>query len=122
MRLSTKMLCGFMAVAGLMVIQSFSSYNGFSYMSNKLHRSIESAALMDAAMEMKYAAGRDMQMIMELLASKSLDDLNNFWEQHTHFAQVFNNSADAIAKEKNGKEQSNDVTETDQLPKIADEL
>jgi methyl-accepting chemotaxis protein len=47
-------------------------------------------------MEMKISVARDMQMIMELLASESRIDLDHIWKEHKTFVQEFDLFAGAI--------------------------
>jgi len=96
MKLSVKMLCGFMLVGTLILVQSFTSYQGFRLLSNSLDQSIKSSTLIDAAMEMKYAAAKDMQIIMELIASESPEELNKFWKEHLSLSQDFDMFGNAI--------------------------
>ena len=98
MKISTKLICGFMTVGLLLGLQSAASYQGFSQIKNKLLLCIENATLVDAAMEMKYAAARDMQIIMEILACQSLTQLDDFWTQHRTYAATFEQYTDAITQ------------------------
>ncbi len=118
MKLSTKMLCGFMLIGALILVQSFTSYQGFRFMSNCLDQSIKSSTLIDAAMEMKYAAARDMQIIMELIASESQDELNKFWNEHLSLSQDFDRFGHAIIHGAETEEGTIYATSDEQLKKI----
>ena len=98
MKLSTKISLAFLAVGLLCLILSFTAYRGFHIISEKMDLSLKSSTLIDAAMEMKYAVARDMQMIMELKDSDSSEALQEFWKEHNKFARDFDIFAEAIVK------------------------
>jgi len=95
-KISTKLYCGCIAVGLLLCLQSAASYKGFSLIHDKMNFCINNSGLIDAAMEMKYAAARDMQLVMEILASESLDEFDAFWAQHNKFSTTFEVYAGAI--------------------------
>jgi hypothetical protein len=80
----------------LLCLQSAASYKGFSLIHDKMNFCINNSGLIDAAMEMKYAAARDMQLVMEIMASESLDEFDAFWTQHNKFSTTFEVYAGAI--------------------------
>jgi len=122
MKLATKMLLGFMTVGVVILFQSLASYQGFHTMSTKLEESIKSSTLIDAAMEMKYAAARDMQIIMEMIATSSQEELDAYWEKHLRFSSDFGRFSNAIV---NGAEIEGDIvyaTHDERLRKIVEEV
>jgi methyl-accepting chemotaxis protein len=87
---------GFLLVSTITIIVALSGIFGLKMIRTNFHTVLESAPLIDAAMEMKMSVARDMQMIMELLASKSGADLDGVWKEHEAFAKEFDVFADAI--------------------------
>jgi len=85
-----------MGVGAVLAVVAVLAWAGLARVNTKMHSSIESATLIDAAMEMKYAVARDMQMVMEILASKSPGDLEQVWDEHLVFVEDFDTYAEAI--------------------------
>ena len=65
------------------------SSTGLFQVNEKMTTSIHNSTLIDAAMEMKYAAARDMQMLMEILAADSAGGLQRAWQEHQNFVEQF---------------------------------
>ena len=75
--LGKKQMGGFILVSAITIIVALFAISGFRTVGTHFRSVIESAPLIDAAMEMKMAVARDMQMIMELLASQSKEKLES---------------------------------------------
>ena len=96
MKLAMKLVVGFASVCAILLAVSGVSSFGLMQVNDKMNTSIHNSTLIDAAMEMKYAVGRDMQMIMELMASDSQGDLRKSWEEHQGFVNEFDTYSEAI--------------------------
>lgn len=75
-KISTKLYAGFMLITLILAFVGLLGYQSITTLSSKTEVISRSATLVDAAMEMKVADSRDMQMIMELLASENQQDLD----------------------------------------------
>ncbi len=82
----------------LLVVIGVLGYNGVSLMASKTDVIQDAALRVSAAKEMKVAVARDMQMIMELLASNNREELDAVWQEHLGFAKDFNLYGGAILK------------------------
>ena len=96
MKLSTKLFGGFASVGVILAAVSAISSTGLFQVNEKMNTSIHNSTLIDASMEMKYAVARDMQMLMEILASNSAGDLQKVWQEHQRFVNVFDTYAEAM--------------------------
>ena len=96
MKLSTKLFGGFASVGVILAAVSAISSTGLFQVNEKMNTSIHNSTLIDASMEMKYAVARDMQMLMEILASNSAGDLKKVWQEHQRFVNVFDTYAEAM--------------------------
>lgn len=96
MKLSTKLFGGFASVGVILAAVSVISSTGLFQVNEKMNTSIHNSTLIDASMEMKYAVARDMQMLMEILASNSAGDLQKVWQEHQRFVNVFDTYAEAM--------------------------
>jgi len=96
--LRKKLMGSFLLVSGITIIIVVTGIFGLKTIRTNFNNVIQAAPLIDAAMEMKIAVARDMQMIMELLASVSNDDLDGVWKDHQGFVEEFDIFADAVLK------------------------
>ncbi|MGL1903001.1 MAG: methyl-accepting chemotaxis protein [Fibrobacterales bacterium] len=96
--LKAKLLTGFLTIAGVVLIVGLLGLYSVNNMESTSREIIEASPLMDAAMEMKISVARDMQMIMELLASSNIEDLEGVWKEHEELVVDFDTFADAILK------------------------
>ncbi|MCG8632974.1 MAG: MCP four helix bundle domain-containing protein, partial [Desulfobacterales bacterium] len=69
MSLLKKLMGGFLILSGITIIVAGTGVYGLLKIKDNFQTVLESSPLIDAAMEMKISVARDMQMIMELLAS-----------------------------------------------------
>lgn len=95
-KIGTKLITGFLLLTGVLVAVGLLGYQSISDMNKKTVEIIQTAPLRNASMEMKYAIARDMQMIMELLAAGSQDELNEMWKKHEGHVRHFDIFADGI--------------------------
>ena len=96
--LKKKLVGGFVLTSLITVVVVGTGLYGLTQIRNNFKTVIESAPLIDAAMEMKISVARDMQMIMELLAAGSPQDLAAVWSEHEKFVEDFDTFAAAILK------------------------
>ncbi len=94
--LAKKQMSGFLLVSAITVIVVITGILGLKTVQRHFQDVIESAPLIDAAMEMKYSVARDMQMIMEFLAADSKEELDKIWKEHETFVKDFDTFANAI--------------------------
>ncbi len=96
MKLATKLFAGFSSAGAILAAVSIMSSVGLIQVNEKMNTSIQNSTLVDAAMEMKFAVARDMQMVMEILASNSVDELQQAWKEHQGFVKHFDTYGKAI--------------------------
>lgn len=96
MKLSTKLFVGFASIGAILAAVSGISSTGLFQVNEKMTISIHNSTLIDAAMEMKYAVARDMQMLMEILAADSTSDLQQAWQKHQGFVKQFDTYGEAM--------------------------
>ncbi len=94
--LGKKQMGGFLLVSAITIIVGLYGISGLRAVRTHFHSVIESAPLIDAAMEMKLSVAGDMQMAMELLASQSKEDLDKAWKKHEDFAKHFDTFTKAM--------------------------
>ncbi len=99
LKIGSKLLTSFLIVSTVLVIVGWMGFQSIKSIESATDEIIETAPLVDAAMEMKYAVGRDMQMIMEILAAGDQGELDDVWKEHENFVAVFDAMGEAI---KNG--------------------
>ena len=100
-----KLIGGFLITSVITVVVVITGLLGVNKIKSNFKVALETSPLIDAAMEMKFSVARDMQMIMELLASDKKSDLDNVWGEHLNFVKDFDLFATAIldgAKTKEG--------------------
>ncbi|MCG8634540.1 MAG: methyl-accepting chemotaxis protein [Desulfobacterales bacterium] len=123
MSLLKKLMGGFLILSGITIIVAGTGVYGLLKIKDNFQTVLESSPLIDAAMEMKISVARDMQMIMELLASGSKDDLEGVWKEHESFVNTFDVFAHAIlkgAKTDEGRIYPSENEELRQIVKEAD--
>jgi len=96
MSLGKKLVGGFLFVSVITLVVVTTGILGLSGVRTKFNAVLESTPLIDAAMEMKISVARDMQMIMELLAAGSREELEGIWKEHESFVADFDLFAGAI--------------------------
>ena len=116
-----KLLAGFIFVSAITLIISIVGYVGISKQGAEFQQVVKTAPLVDAAMEMKINVARDMQMIMELLASEAKKDLDDVWREHETFAKGFDLYSEAILQGAETDEGRIYATESEALRRIVKE-
>ncbi len=100
LKISTKIVSSFLVISCLVLVVGGIGYKGVSEL-------IKSSSILESTVKMQLSTRADMQMIMELLASKNVADLDAVWQEHQEFvekfdgeiAQVLANSSNAYIKE-----------------------
>lgn len=95
-KISTKLLAAFASLILILLVVGLSGLRSTLLLESKTEAIVETSPLIDAAMEMKFAIAKDMQMIMEMLASKDESDLDNAWKEHLQHVTAFNLFSQAI--------------------------
>lgn len=101
-----KLLSGFMITSMITVLVVITGLVGISRIKSNFKTALETSPLIDAAMEMKISVARDMQMIMELLASENRTDLDHVWKEHSGFVKDFDLFASAVLDGANTEERT----------------
>ena len=96
LKIGNKLLSGFIAVIVVLVIIGSMGVINLITMNQKVQDMIEGAPLIDAAMEMKLSVAQDMQIIMELLASENINELDEAWAEHLEHVKWFDTFAGGI--------------------------
>ena len=91
-----KLLGGFLVTSAITVLVVATGLMGINKIKSQFKVTLETSPLIDAAMEMKISVARDMQMIMELLASENKSDLDDAWNEHSNFVKDFDLFANAV--------------------------
>lgn len=99
-----KLLGGFLITSVITVLVVITGLIGINKIQSNFKVALETSPLIDAAMEMKISVARDMQMIMELLASENKADLDKVWNEHSTFVNDFDLFATAILNGANTEE------------------
>ncbi|NOX34198.1 MAG: methyl-accepting chemotaxis protein [Deltaproteobacteria bacterium] len=89
LKLGVKLIGGFLLVSVITVVVALTGISGLKAIEADFFKIIKTAPLIDAALTMKISVEKDMRMIMELLASKSKDDLDKAWKEHKAAAETF---------------------------------
>ena len=104
LNLRKKLMGAFLLTSTATIVVVLTGLFGLNTIRTNFQAVLESAPLIDAAMEMKISVARDMQMIMELLAAGSKGDLDEVWKKHEAFVEEFDLFADAVLKGAETKE------------------
>ncbi|MBW2107459.1 MAG: methyl-accepting chemotaxis protein, partial [Deltaproteobacteria bacterium] len=96
MKLSAKQMGSFFMVALVMLAVGAVGYTGIRSINQGMQSVIETAPLIDAAMEMQLAVARDMQMLMEMIAAEDQDALDQAWQEHEGLVQTFDRFGEAV--------------------------
>ena len=113
-----KLLAGFIFVSGITLMISIVGYGGIDMLGAEFQHVLKTAPLVDAAMEMKMNVARDMQMIMELLASENQNEMEDVWREHEIFVKGFDFYSEAILKGANTQEGMIHASESEALRAI----
>ncbi|MGR3175007.1 MAG: HAMP domain-containing methyl-accepting chemotaxis protein [Candidatus Scalindua sp.] len=118
MKLATKQYSGFIGIAVMLVIVGMIGYVSISKINSSVDTLIKTAPLIDAAMETKISATKDMQLIMEFLAAPDKEALDEIWEEHISTVEDFDIYADAIVNGASTDEGTIYATKDEALKKI----
>ncbi|MBU3950659.1 MAG: hypothetical protein KJ658_00865, partial [Proteobacteria bacterium] len=80
--LRAKQMTGFLIIASITAIVSLVSYNGMKNLENKFKIVIESAPLIESAVNMKLNVSRDIITVMKLMAALDTEELDIIWKEH----------------------------------------
>lgn len=89
-------MAAFLAIASITAIVSLVSYHGMKNLEAKFEIVIESAPLIESAVNMKLTVSRDIIGVMKLMASLDTDELNLVWKEHEANIQQFDLYQNAI--------------------------
>ena len=91
-----KLMAGFLVIASITAIVSLISYSGMKNLEQKFKTVIESAPLIESAINMKLILSRDIMMVMKLMAALDTDELDAIWKDHDANIKKFNLFKQAI--------------------------
>ncbi len=94
--LSSKLMAAFMTITAILLVVGGIGLNSVSNLDHKADEMIETAPLIESAGKMSYAVGRDMQMIMEMLAAEDVTGLDEVWQEHINFVKLFDQYGEMI--------------------------
>ncbi len=98
MKLGTKLLTGFILVSTVLLVVGLIQYLFLSKLSAEAEEMTQASTLIDAAMEMKISVTKSQQLIMELLAAESVDELEKYWNEQKNAVEDFDRYCDGILK------------------------
>ncbi|MBF0588445.1 MAG: MCP four helix bundle domain-containing protein [Magnetococcales bacterium] len=91
-----KLTSAFMAVTLILIIVGLLSYRNIQSLDEGMTKVTHTQPLIDAALEMKYSTGRNMQMIMEILAAEEHGELEDIQREIDGFSGTFSAFGQAI--------------------------
>ncbi|MEH0018763.1 MAG: methyl-accepting chemotaxis protein [Desulfobacter sp.] len=91
-----KLMTGFLAIASITAVVSLISYAGVKKLEQKFNTVIESAPLIESAVNIKLILSQDIMMVMKLMAALDTDELEVIWTSHEANVQEFNRYKEAI--------------------------
>jgi methyl-accepting chemotaxis protein len=80
--LRLKLMIGFLMISAITAVVSLVSYNGMKNLENKFQIVIESAPLIESAVNMKLFVGQDIVAVMKLMAALDTEALDTIWKEH----------------------------------------
>ncbi len=96
LKISTKLYVSFMITTFILLLNGFINYSNIKTLTHKTEDILQTAPLIDAAMEMKLSVATDMQLVMELLASETPTEFDDDWLEHQSMVTRFDLFSDAI--------------------------
>jgi methyl-accepting chemotaxis protein len=96
MKIKGKLLAGFLSVAAVLFVIGVLGYYNVIEMQKKTTAIVAAEPLISAALEMKLAVARDMQMLMEIFVAVEAQELVALWEEHLTLVAHFDKHADGI--------------------------
>jgi len=85
-----KLMASFLAIASITAIVSLISYSGMKNLEKKFALVIESAPLIETAVNMKLALSQDLMKVMKLMAALDTEELDEIWKEHEENIHQFN--------------------------------
>jgi len=102
--LTVKLITGFMITSLFLLIIGFIGYSGIDKVFQRMQNISKLATNVDAAMEMKLSVAKEMQLIMEILASESQEALSAVWQKHNEVLKEYKIFGNAILNGANTEE------------------
>jgi len=121
LKISLRLSVSFGIILILLIFIAITSFTSINNLENDIQEMVEGAPLVDGAMEMKLSVQADLQMIMELLASDNLNDLEESWKEHLGWIEHFDTFTDAMLNGADTEEGMIYKTDDDSLRKIIQE-
>ncbi len=109
--LRKKMIGGFLFVSIISVVVALTGIIGLKAIRTEFNKVVETTPLTNAAMEMRMAVVKDMQMILEFQTSASKEELDKNWARHETFMEDFTNNANIIMGEDDYEEEGEEEEE-----------
>ncbi|MCG8683638.1 MAG: methyl-accepting chemotaxis protein [Desulfobacterales bacterium] len=82
-------MVGFLAISLITAIVSFISYTGMKKLETKFNTVIESAPLIETAINMKLTVSQDLMMVVKLMSSLDTEELDAVWKIHESNVSAF---------------------------------
>ncbi|MDA8138760.1 MAG: methyl-accepting chemotaxis protein [Desulfobacteraceae bacterium] len=121
MKILPKQLAGFGMVTLIALVIGLIGYSGIQHQKAEMEYVLETAPLIDAAMEMKLAVSEDMQTFMELMSASTQRDLDETWNKHLGFAKTYDIFSNAITNGANTDEGMIYATKDEKLKSVVSE-
>ena len=91
-----RLMAGFLAIASITAVVSVISFFGMKALETKFSTVIDSAPLIESAVNMKLTLAQDMMAVMRLMAALDTDELEAVWAAHEKGIRKFNLNKTAI--------------------------
>jgi len=98
LKIATKLYSGFFLITFILVVIGAISYKNAVTTGHNTEEMIHQSALLGASKDMKNLMSIDMQLIMELLASGNIEELEEIWTEHQAIYQQMLNISQAMLK------------------------
>jgi len=94
--LGLKFTVGFYAVIAIMLLVGLYGFRSVSEMERRGTEIVETAPLVDAAMEMRLAVANCLRTATEVSHTRDPEDIDEFWKDHQHHVLLFSHFSNAI--------------------------
>ena len=96
--LRTKNMFAFLCIAFITAIVGVTGYLGMQRLDTKFKVVIESAPLIQTAVNMKLMVSQDLLVVMKLMTALDTDELADIWKEHAVYVKRFEQLKNAILK------------------------
>ncbi len=119
--LRVKNMSAFLCIAVITAVVGFTGYNGMKNMENRFNIVIESAPLIQTAVNMQLVVSRDLMGVMQLMSALDTEQLESAWERHQDLSNRFEQLNTGVLKKQNKSQQIQLSEKNKKLRKIAEQ-